>query len=382
MCERFDEIAGIALEVVQNCPAACETSCIDCLQTFRNSYYHKHLNRKIAEERIKGWGSGLAFLHEIPARQSVPEPMDAPQPVNEAERRLKYLLQAAGFEDGKREHRITLDRAIGTTTPDVFYRASHHDEDEGVCIYLDGLSAQLHGNPKTAEQDRRIRDWLRNNGYEVIEISVNELDDADAMTRHFRKLAGYLREDRLREALRQARDWFRRAGEEGVARVRELLRRVYPKPEERYVTCVPLVPLQFAAGGFSDLQQTDPDEWEWVGIDTHRRLTPDMFVAQVEGKSMEPAIPDGSYCLFTRNVPGSRQGRTVVVELDDEVDPETGDGYTIKRYQSEKSVSEDNTWRHIQITLKPNNPDFEPIVLTCDDEGSVRVRAELLEVLR
>jgi hypothetical protein len=269
MCERFDDIGGIALEVVQNCPAACETSCIDCLQTFRNSYYHKFLNRKVAEDRIKGWGAGLVFLHEIPARQSVQEQPGAPQPVNEAERRLKHLLQAAGFEEGMRGHQIRLDRAIGTSTPDVFYRAGHQDEDEGVCIYLDGLSDHLHGNPETEEKDRRIRDWLRNNGYEVIEISVNQLDDADAMTCHFRKLAGYLREDRLRETLRQAKGWFIRAGEEGAGRVRELLRRVCPKPEERYVTCVPLVPLQFAAGGFSDLQQIDPDDWEWVEIDTH-----------------------------------------------------------------------------------------------------------------
>ena len=30
------------------------------------------------------------------------------------------------------------------------------------------------------------------------------------------------------------------------------------------------------------------------------RLRPGMFVAQVVGKSMEPAIPDGAYCLFAR----------------------------------------------------------------------------------
>src|SRR5262249_48044278 len=45
ICERFEEIVSIATEVVQDCPSACETSCIDCLQTFRNGYYHKHLNR-------------------------------------------------------------------------------------------------------------------------------------------------------------------------------------------------------------------------------------------------------------------------------------------------------------------------------------------------
>ena len=54
-----------------------------------------------------------------------------------------------------------------------------------MCVYLDGLSAHLHGNPETAEQDREIRDWLRNSGYDVIEIAASDLDDRDAMTRHF-----------------------------------------------------------------------------------------------------------------------------------------------------------------------------------------------------
>lgn len=62
-------------------------------------------------------------------------------------------------------------------------------------------------------------------------------------------------------------------------------------------------------------------------------------------------------------------------------DPETGERYTVKRYESEKATSEDGTWRHVKITLKPNNPTFEPIELTCDDEGSVQVIAELIEVL-
>jgi hypothetical protein len=58
--------------------------------------------------------------------------------VNEAERRLRHLLLAAGFEEGIRGEQLRLDRAIGTTTPDAIYRASHHCEDEGMCIYLDG----------------------------------------------------------------------------------------------------------------------------------------------------------------------------------------------------------------------------------------------------
>jgi len=101
----------------------------------------------------------------------------------------------------------------------------------------------------------------------------------------------------------------------------------------------------------------------------------------VVGKSMEPAIPDGAYCLFGSPVEGTRQGRTVVVLLRDKADPETGQRFTVKRYESEKAVSEDGTWRHVRVLLKPINRDFEPIELTCEDEGTVDVVAEMLEVL-
>jgi phage repressor protein C with HTH and peptisase S24 domain len=77
---------------------------------------------------------------------------------------------------------------------------------------------------------------------------------------------------------------------------------VQPRPEERYATCVPLVPLKAAAGAFSDPQHVADDGFEWVAIESRRHLRPGMFVVQVVGKSMEPAIPDGSYCLFAAPV--------------------------------------------------------------------------------
>ena len=105
-----------------------------------------------------------------------------------------------------------------------------------------------------------------------------------------------------------------------------------------------------------------------------------MFVAQVVGKSMEPAISDGAYCLFAAPVGGSRQGKTVLVQMRDAADPESGERYTVKRYESEKAGDGDS-WRHTKITLKPVNADFEPIVLNAADEGSLQVIAEVVEVL-
>ena len=91
----------------------------------------------------------------------------------------------------------------------MIYRGPDGEPDETVCIYLDGLSRHLHGNPTTAEKDREIRTWLRNHGYEVIEIAANQLTDKDAMTRHFRRLAGYLGRQDLRGKVKDDRSWFR-----------------------------------------------------------------------------------------------------------------------------------------------------------------------------
>ncbi|MGH8567264.1 MAG: S24 family peptidase, partial [Gammaproteobacteria bacterium] len=130
----------------------------------------------------------------------------------------------------------------------------------------------------------------------------------------------------------------------------------------RYKSCVPLVPLKAAAGWFSDPQNTgQAADWEWVAVGNHHRLRPGMFVAQVVGQSMEPQVPDGAYCLFRSPVEGTRQGKTVLVQLHDRSDPEHGERFTVKKYFSEKATSDEGSWRHVKITLRPNNADFQAI---------------------
>src|SRR4029453_6081184 len=104
-------------------------------------------------------------------------------------------------------------------------------------------------------------------------------------------------------------------------------------------------PPRGAAGGFGEPPALDAGEWDWVEGGSGRRLTPGMFVAQVVGRSMEPAIPDGSYCLFRGPVAGTRSGKTGLVRLRDCVDPESGERFTVKRYESEKVGSDEGGWR-------------------------------------
>ena len=66
----------------------------------------------------------------------------------------------------------------------------------------------MHGDPRVAAKDRQIRDWLRGHGWEVIEVTVAELGDPGAMAKHFRRLAGYLGDNDLRESVRRDTSWF------------------------------------------------------------------------------------------------------------------------------------------------------------------------------
>ena len=109
-----------------------------------------------------------------------------------------------------------------------------------------------------------------------------------------------------------------------------------------------------------------------------------MFVAKVVGRSMETAIPDGSWALF-RLFPGgvppaatALDGRRVVVQLRDATDPETGGSYTLKRWRVATMGPDGGA---AEIELRPDNPGFKPIRMR-PEHGDIRVIAEFLEVVR
>ncbi len=147
---------------------------------------------------------------------------------------------------------------------------------------------------------------------------------------------------------------------------------------------VPLIPLQIAAGAFSESQSLDVDADEWVELPEGLNASEDLFVAQVVGESMNRRIPNGAWCLFRSNPKGTRQGKIVVAQHRSIDDAETGGGFTVKKYHSEKVLEADGVgWTHQRITLSPESTDcsFLPIVLVPEDQDEVRVLAELVVVL-
>ncbi|MEO8595036.1 MAG: S24 family peptidase [Candidatus Solibacter sp.] len=149
---------------------------------------------------------------------------------------------------------------------------------------------------------------------------------------------------------------------------------VEDSPVERFATHLPLISLRAAAGGLGDEMLSEVEDW--VPAPEGLRLAPDLFIAHVEGRSMEPRIPDGSLNLFRLNPVGSRQGKILLVERFGVVDGSAR--YTVKRYTSRKVASDEGEWRHAQIRLEPLNPEFE--AWDVDPEGFAVV-AEWLRVI-
>jgi uncharacterized protein len=162
------------------------------------------------------------------------------------------------------------------------------------------------------------------------------------------------------------------------------LRRVSKEERAAGAVAAPLIDLQIAAGAFSSEQAIDENAHDWVALPDWVRPQSGLFVAQVIGESMNRRIPNGSWCLFRANPPGTREGKVVVVQHRGISDPETGGSYTVKIYASEKAPSEDGGWRHERVTLRPDSdrPEFEPIVIEVGrDNDSFSVVGEMLVVL-
>jgi SOS-response transcriptional repressor LexA len=162
---------------------------------------------------------------------------------------------------------------------------------------------------------------------------------------------------RLGERLEVSVDAFTRVLEQLYAE------HVEPVSVRPFQSHLPLYSLRAAAGRLGD--EMASEEEDWVRAPEGMRLSPDMFVAHVTGRSMEPRIPDGSLNLFRLNPVGSRQNKILLIQRFGVLD-ETA-RYTVKKYTSRKAQNPDGSWYHKEIRLEPLNPEFEAWVLTPDD---------------
>jgi type I restriction enzyme R subunit len=161
-----------------------------------------------------------------------------------------------------------------------------------------------------------------------------------------------------------------------------LVDRSRSRPFETHAPVYDLVAAAGAFGADAPVNQL-PGELGWMAVPESVRLTRDHFVARVEGHSMEPTIPHGSWCLFRTDRGGSRHGKLVLVWHRGLTDPAIGGEFSVKRYVSTKNQNPDGTWSHREIRLEPLNPDpaYKPLVFDASADGDLRVIAEFVCVL-
>ncbi|MBU0507444.1 DEAD/DEAH box helicase [bacterium] len=194
MLDRWQELIEAANDVVK-CKAACEKACYSCLKTYRNQFYHDHLDRSRAR-------AILAELDHVPELHREIEPIyeeesaTAGSPSNSPEAQLNRMLLDNHFPAGRL--RESVRTSLGITTEPDWLHVDSTDTSIKVAIYLDGMSRSLHGDPQQQARDAIIRQALELDGYRVIVIQRKDLNDPEMMRSHMAYLTAAISSENQR----------------------------------------------------------------------------------------------------------------------------------------------------------------------------------------
>ena len=125
---------------------------------------------------------------------------------------------------------------------------------------------------------------------------------------------------------------------------------------KKYREWLPLYSLRAACGRFMEQRLVEPDGW--VRVSGVKKRNEKLFVVRAEGKSMEPLISDGAFCVFEHRDGTCDNNDIVLVEHSDDPGDEMMGSYTIKKFVGKRNGGGWSTAR-----LVPENDDFDEIKL-------------------
>lgn len=178
------------------------------------------------------------------------------------------------------------------------------------------------------------------------------------------------------------KDWADTEISETVVKKPLFVGEVLAKIDEglKYKEYLPVYSLAAACGKFGEGTDARPEGW--VKVNLGREFDENWFVSQVFGHSMEPRIPDKSWCVFRKYQGGTRQNLIVLAQHRGISDPDTGGAYSVKKYTSKKKEESIESWQHVGIILEPLNKDYPPIVISEDTAEDFKIIAEFIAVLQ
>lgn len=187
--EYWQNIIEASIEVLNRCN--CQISCYSCLRHFRNQQFHETLDRHKSIELLEDLIGSVEITEDIP-----PVPLQRRGEIKDtdsvSEEDFINILNSKGYPQPTEDH-VPIDLGNGTVI-----EADFAFLDKNIIIFIDGLSYGLHGNPATRKKDRINRAKAEMQGYKVLEISAQGLNDHSMLSQFLNKLAIYLeREDLL-----------------------------------------------------------------------------------------------------------------------------------------------------------------------------------------
>jgi hypothetical protein len=158
---------------------------------------------------------------------------------------------------------------------------------------------------------------------------------------------------------------------------------------EKYHTYLPIHSLKAAAasapagewGRRAQEQVIEP--LGWVRVSLHgRRLNDRMFIAQIEGHSMDDGksgLVEGGYAVFELWPSGTKQNMNVLVR-GAFADPETGN-YAVKKYLADQRDEEGRHNKVSLVSLNPNKERYPNIELQAEEDDDITVVAKVVQAL-
>ncbi|MBN1888258.1 MAG: DEAD/DEAH box helicase [Thermoflexales bacterium] len=171
-----------AAGVLETC--TCKKACYKCMLHFRNQQYHDVLDRLQAVELMGRLAGEAVREYDIPS-VVIKGPVDKQLAESGSEERFQYLLEARHVPlPPEKQYRVEL--GTGYTVADFAY------PQQRVLVFIDGMSASLHGDPEQRRKDKLKRAQARMQGWHVVESTAEGLKDETTLGLMLDELALYL----------------------------------------------------------------------------------------------------------------------------------------------------------------------------------------------
>lgn len=203
LIQRWPEVVAEAIKIAGNCSASCEIACSECILTYWNQYYHKHLDRHVAVDFFEALPHEIQETNEIPPIHAQRTESAGTVTTNNWESALVRMFERASFPSPKGQHEISLLNGI-VTRPDLYFECETEAFD-GVCIYYDGVH---HDNQTQKNQDEFIKNQLEGMGYKVVRINWKDVSSKDMMKLHLGAVATAIRGREFRQKVAGDDGWF------------------------------------------------------------------------------------------------------------------------------------------------------------------------------